>query len=180
MSQMAQSFGAAFQIPGLNVELRKPYEVTKLAGKVKKTVYKIETKKTGKFKQNGEEITRSKLVPMTVEEDAGYMVKFMNGHSNRVSAEELHRLGFDADPGLIDAISGQVFMPNMKRVAGQMELLSLLSPDYVGDEQAGDASVTLGEMAAKPKKAPVKKKPPVKKAVAKTNPVKEDDNALTS
>lgn len=45
----------------------------------------------------------------TEEEPAGFMVYFPAGHSLRVgSLEELHRLGFDAPPELIDMDNGEV------------------------------------------------------------------------
>ena len=137
----AGNFGAAFMIPGVNMDLRKPYEVTALPGKFKRTTYTVEHSEI--TLRNGTKKMRSKLVPKQVMEDAGYLVKFPNGHSIRVSSkEELQRLGFDADPGIVDMLSGQVFMPNMKHVAQQMELLTLLSPDYIsGADQMTKSSV---------------------------------------
>lgn len=143
-----QTFGAGFAIPGVNMDLRKPFEVTRLNGKMKKTAYGIETRGSGKFRKDGTEIMRNKVVAKEVIEDAGYLVRFPNGHSIRVADDaELQRLGFDSDPGLVDMLSGEVFMPNMKQIAGQVEMLQYISPDFIANEapvaQAGSTTVNL-------------------------------------
>jgi hypothetical protein len=150
-----QQFGSAYGAPG-GMDLRKPYEVTGLPGMFKRTVYEVVY--TEITLRNGNKKMRAKMVPKQVLEAAGYLVKFPSGHSIRVSSqEELRRLGFDAEPGLVDMLSGEVFQPNMRHAAGQVELLSLLSPDYIsGDDQmrskVGASSINLGEsLEAAPK-----------------------------
>lgn len=51
----------------------------------------------------------------TVEKkDFGYMVYFPQGHSIRVSTkEELRRLGFDRQPGLVNMEDGEEVQPDM-------------------------------------------------------------------
>lgn len=69
-------------------QVRPRYEVEKLEG----------TQKVKRIKRSDEGINEE----YTEEVDAGYMVYFPAGHSVRMSAEELHRHGFDEPAELID------------------------------------------------------------------------------
>lgn len=92
-------------------QLRPQYQVEPLEGKRKKRIVRIVAKKdedTGKIAR--EFVFDEKEVP------AGYMVYFPQGHSIRVSEEELVRLGFKEDPDLVDMSTGDV-LPAQKQVS---------------------------------------------------------------
>lgn len=81
--------------------IKPRFEVHKLEGKVKHTIYEKAPK--------GEEGKFGGFTPKEVEEDAGYMVYFPTGASIRVRTEgELINLGFARDPELVDMESGDV------------------------------------------------------------------------
>lgn len=83
------------------MSIKPRFEVHKLDGKVKHTIYEKAPK--------GDEGKFGGFVAKEVEEDAGYMVYFPTGASIRVRTEdELIRLGFAKDPELVDMESGDI------------------------------------------------------------------------
>lgn len=84
------------------VQVQPTFEVEKVAGKRKHTVFIP--------KEGGGFTTKE------IEIDGGYNVYFPRGHSIRVSEEELKRLGFDRNATLVDMETGE-------RVAGSTHSL---------------------------------------------------------
>jgi hypothetical protein len=125
-------FGAAFIMQLQQLRPTQPYQVTKLNGKVKKDKYVYEA--TGKFKtlKDGSQKPIMRLNNKSVEVDAGYLVKFPNGHAIRVADDaELQRLGFHLEPGLISMETGDILIPNYEKLLSQIENLSLLGGGYM-------------------------------------------------
>lgn len=81
----------------MSTQAIKPrYEVEQLHGIVQ----------TRKFRRNAVSGMNEEYIDA---EPAGFMVYFPSGHSIRVATrEELHRLGYDAPPELVDMESGDV------------------------------------------------------------------------
>lgn len=141
-------FGAAFigQLQALKPV--QPYQVTKLSGKIKKMIYGY--KATGKFKtlKDGSKKSITRIEPSEVMEDAGFLVKFPNGHSIRISDEkELQRLGFHLEPGLVSLETGDVLLPNYEKIVSQMETLSLLGGGFVPEGNVKAEQATLVNLA---------------------------------
>lgn len=168
------AFGSAFNIPGVNVDIRRPFKVTALPGTMPRTFYDVEKKSRD---VGGKTKSTHKLVKRVEHEPAGYLVTFPNGHSIRVRDQaELARLGFDAEPGLIDMLSGQVLAPNTRHVAEQMDMLQYLPTGYAPSEGMKRQAVSMEGLELAPKTKPQASTPKaktIKRAAPKPRAVKK-------
>lgn len=90
-------------------DIKPPYQVERLEGKVERVITKIED---GAFVQE------------TIEEDAGYMVYLPCGGSIRArTVEHLRELGInpEAEPGLMDMETGEEIAPQSMSLKQQVQ-----------------------------------------------------------
>lgn len=166
------SFGAAFMGALSHLKPVKPYEVTKLSGQVKRKVFSYEQTSTRKVRKKDGSYDEKAVFALRESvklEDAGYLVKFPNGHSIRVrDDEELKRLGFDLEPGFISFETGDVIMPNYEKMVSQIETMRLLSDGYVPAGQKAEdligSVVALEDGGMKTASASKKRAAPQRKA----------------
>ena len=130
-------YGARFQQQ--NEDMKKPFQATKLPGTVKRQVYRYKQTST-RVTARGHEVPVYTRVVEEVVEAAGHIVKFAFGHSIRVRAKtearqglkqgQMTHMGYDAEPGLVHMLTGDVVVPNREKVADRLELSTLLPTNY--------------------------------------------------
>lgn len=129
-------FGASYQ----ESELRPPYQVTKLPGTVKRTVYHYEAVGKPVIDSKGNSRQPRRRVMKEINEPAGYIVTFPQGHSIRVrdveemkagvAAPVLQNFGFDKQPGLVNMLTGDIAIPNREKTVNHINMLNQLPLSY--------------------------------------------------
>lgn len=139
-------FGAAHhQFATQQTHIRKPYEVTPLAGSVRRECVEI-VHVRDRVLRNGDKRPVYRLEKREKIAPAGFMVRFPAGHSLRIETEEeMARLGFTMEPGLVNMLTGDIIIPNHEKMSSQIDLMTHLPTSYIPAEKVEAAK------AAQPK-----------------------------